>query len=317
MTHFGWTRTVGVPLLALGIAGLSAGVQAQQQDPNQQRQQQEDQQYREDSEFERGRQPDRRQYDRDDRGAQFQQDQQRRQGWQQGQDETAGLGVQVVEDRRDRGVRVTRVHPGSPAQQTGLQRGDTIIEVDGQSVQSPQDLVSIIRERSPGDRAELVVLRNGREQSVQVRLESREEALARQQEQFRRSDRQQFDQYGQARQRQDDQYAERQYQARRPRDDWRFERGPGFGPPNRRGDDLSSHIMALEQEVQRLSGEIQDLKQMLGRRPPTRQRMTQRERFQQSPDRFQEDQFQRDQDQFQREQDQFQREQDQFRQERN
>ena len=90
------------------------------------------------------------------------------------------IGVTVVE-RGGMGVRVTRVAPQSPAAQAGIKPGDTILEVNGNSVQSPQQLVSQVRETEPGQTAEFAVLRGGREVAVQVRVSTREQALTSEQ----------------------------------------------------------------------------------------------------------------------------------------
>jgi hypothetical protein len=90
------------------------------------------------------------------------------------------IGVTVVE-RGGMGVRVTRVAPQSPANQAGIKPGDTILEVNGNSVQSPQQLVAQVRETEPGQTAEFAVLRGGREVAVQVRVSTREQALTAEQ----------------------------------------------------------------------------------------------------------------------------------------
>jgi hypothetical protein len=90
------------------------------------------------------------------------------------------VGVTVVE-RGGMGVRVTRVAPNSPAAQAGIKPGDTILEVNGNSVQSPQQLVSQVGETEPGQTAEFAVLRGGREIALQVRVSTREQALTREQ----------------------------------------------------------------------------------------------------------------------------------------
>jgi len=86
------------------------------------------------------------------------------------------IGVTVVE-RGGLGVRVVRVQPQSPAAQAGIRPGDTILEVDGRSVQSPPQLVAVIQESEAGESAELSVIRSGREYQIPVRLATREQAL--------------------------------------------------------------------------------------------------------------------------------------------
>ena len=92
------------------------------------------------------------------------------------QGQRPAIGVTVIE-RGGMGVRVTRVLPQSPAAQAGLEPGDTILEVDGRRVATPQQLISAIESNQVGDTAELAVLSDGRERAVNVRLSSRQEAL--------------------------------------------------------------------------------------------------------------------------------------------
>jgi S1-C subfamily serine protease len=50
------------------------------------------------------------------------------------------------------GAVVAGVVPGSPAAKAGLQQGDTITSVDGQSVDSPQTLTTRLQNHRPGDK---------------------------------------------------------------------------------------------------------------------------------------------------------------------
>ncbi len=95
-----------------------------------------------------------------------------------GQDEDAGLGVNIVSEGSQEGVTVVRVFPDTPAEQMGIQEGDRITQVNGQEVQSTQEFISQIREMNPGDQVQLEVDRNQEEIIVSGQLESRDEALA-------------------------------------------------------------------------------------------------------------------------------------------
>ncbi len=66
-------------------------------------------------------------------------------------------------DNRDpvKGARVMQVYDSSPASRAGLQIGDVILRVDESWVTNPNDLVREVRDRDPGDRAVIVVNRNG------------------------------------------------------------------------------------------------------------------------------------------------------------
>lgn len=114
-------------------------------------------------------------------GSQRDEQQRRRLFGNRGSNREPAIGVTVVE-RGGMGVRVTRVNSQSPAAQAGIRPGDTIIEVDGRRVSSPRELVSAIQNSEVGETADFAVLRDGREQSLQVRLSSRQEALGRDQQ---------------------------------------------------------------------------------------------------------------------------------------
>ena len=63
---------------------------------------------------------------------------------------TAVVGVD------DEGVLITGVRDGSPAEEAGLKRGDRILELDGQPVETTRDLRRVMRGLEPEDnRADL------------------------------------------------------------------------------------------------------------------------------------------------------------------
>ena len=79
------------------------------------------------------------------------------------------------------GVLVLGVDPGSGAAAAGLRSarngarggivlGDVIRSVNGRPVRSPNDVYSALQKSRPGDDADLVVLRDGKEQAVKVKL---------------------------------------------------------------------------------------------------------------------------------------------------
>jgi Do/DeqQ family serine protease len=69
------------------------------------------------------------------------------------------------------GVIISSVAPGSAAERAGLKRGDIINSLDGQAVHDTNTLRNRIAEAGPGTTAELVILRDGAEKKVSVRLE--------------------------------------------------------------------------------------------------------------------------------------------------
>ncbi|HNT98221.1 MAG TPA: PDZ domain-containing protein, partial [Elusimicrobiales bacterium] len=70
---------------------------------------------------------------------------------------------------------INEVIAGSPAEKAGFRRGDVIVSCDGTPVETNEDLIHRIYTRRPGDKAEIVFLRDGREMSVSVTLAERTE----------------------------------------------------------------------------------------------------------------------------------------------
>ncbi len=82
------------------------------------------------------------------------------------------LGVQTAEQNEQ--VRVTQVVAGSPAARAGIKVGDVVVSIDGAEVKSSSDLMEAIGSRKVGDEADLVILREGKEHSVTIKLEKRD-----------------------------------------------------------------------------------------------------------------------------------------------
>ncbi len=70
-----------------------------------------------------------------------------------------------------RGVLVSRVFPGSPASKAGLREGDIITRVDGEPLNSAEDLQSMVKLRKAGETLRLEIYRNGVKRIVDVGLE--------------------------------------------------------------------------------------------------------------------------------------------------
>lgn len=71
---------------------------------------------------------------------------------------------------------INEVIAGSPAENAGFRRGDIIVSCDGTPVETNEELIHRIYTRRPGDRAEIIFLRDGREMSASVTLVERPEA---------------------------------------------------------------------------------------------------------------------------------------------
>lgn len=75
-----------------------------------------------------------------------------------------------------RGLGVSRVTEGSPADKAGLKKGDVILQFDGESVTSTRKLFRLIGEAAPEQTVRLTISRGGAEQQLSVTLGQREEA---------------------------------------------------------------------------------------------------------------------------------------------
>lgn len=68
------------------------------------------------------------------------------------------------------GAVVQSVTTESPAEAAGLQSGDVITEIDGESVATPQDLVDAVGAKQPGDTVTLTVERTGEQEPLSVKV---------------------------------------------------------------------------------------------------------------------------------------------------
>jgi hypothetical protein len=69
---------------------------------------------------------------------------------------------------KDAGVFVGSVEKDGPAAKAGLQVGDIVTKVDGDTIASTRELVRAIRHRKPGETVEVGLLRNGAGRTVKV-----------------------------------------------------------------------------------------------------------------------------------------------------
>jgi len=91
------------------------------------------------------------------------------------------LGVSTSVSPSGPGALVRKITPNSPAARSGLHAGttasgtdgDLIVAVDGKPVTSPDDVISIISQKKPGDKATVAVVRNGSRVSIDVTLGTR------------------------------------------------------------------------------------------------------------------------------------------------
>jgi serine protease Do len=74
-----------------------------------------------------------------------------------------------------KGLVVSQVFPGSPAQKAGLRRGDVILSFAGRTVDSAGTLTRTVGLAEPGSSHEIKVIRDGKAMSFKVTLDEREE----------------------------------------------------------------------------------------------------------------------------------------------
>ena len=94
------------------------------------------------------------------------------------------LGIAVVEINADRakalhlseerGIEVTCVDPGSPADKAGLKQGDVVLEYNGERVEGGEQFIRLVRETPPGRAAKLTVWRNNASQTLTATIGQRQ-----------------------------------------------------------------------------------------------------------------------------------------------
>jgi putative serine protease PepD len=85
---------------------------------------------------------------------------------------TGFLGVAVADSASGDGALIQQVASGSPADDGGLQPGDIVSAIGGDSVSSADDLVAAVRGHKPGDKVKVTFERNGTERTATVTLGS-------------------------------------------------------------------------------------------------------------------------------------------------
>jgi predicted metalloprotease with PDZ domain len=73
----------------------------------------------------------------------------------------------------DHGITVHEVAPDSPALKAGLKSGDVIVKANDQEIKDTDSFLRLMEGKKPGDKLDLGVLRNGKEQQMTVTLGER------------------------------------------------------------------------------------------------------------------------------------------------
>jgi putative serine protease PepD len=82
-----------------------------------------------------------------------------------------GAKVQTGKDNGN-GAEIDEVLEDTPAAKSGLQKGDVVVEVNGERVTDGIALIVAIRSHQPGETLEFTVERNGQERTIAVTLDS-------------------------------------------------------------------------------------------------------------------------------------------------
>jgi S1-C subfamily serine protease len=73
------------------------------------------------------------------------------------------------------GVLLSGVRPGSPAEKGRLRRGDLLIKLGRHDIRSIEDFMFVLNASQPGETARAVVVRDGKELTLEVTFEARGE----------------------------------------------------------------------------------------------------------------------------------------------
>ena len=95
-----------------------------------------------------------------------------------GKVERAYLGVSNGTPQDRSGAVVDTVVPGGPAAGAGLQPNDKIVDIDGRTIQSSEDVSAAVDARKPGEKAKVTVIRGGDRRTLTVDLGTRPETPA-------------------------------------------------------------------------------------------------------------------------------------------
>jgi serine protease Do len=74
------------------------------------------------------------------------------------------------------GALVSAVIPGDPAEKAGIEPGDIIVEFDGKPIENVNDLPRTVAATAPGKKAEIKLIREGKEKVLSVEIAEKREA---------------------------------------------------------------------------------------------------------------------------------------------
>jgi serine protease Do len=92
----------------------------------------------------------------------------------------SSIGITVRDQAGASGVVVENVREGTPAIRAGLQKGDIVVEFDGEPARSARQFTRLVRETAPGRAVKMTVLREGSRRTVDITPEARDSATLQQ-----------------------------------------------------------------------------------------------------------------------------------------
>lgn len=87
----------------------------------------------------------------------------------------SSIGVTVTDQSGDNaGVLIESVQDGTPATRAGLQKGDVVLEFDGERTRSARQFTRLVRETPPGRSVKMTVMRGGSKRTLDIMPEPRD-----------------------------------------------------------------------------------------------------------------------------------------------
>ncbi len=79
----------------------------------------------------------------------------------------------ILLDEGEKGVEVKAVLPSSTAARAGLQKGDILRAIDGETVNKSFDVIYVIKQKQPGDEVDLRIERQGENKQLKIRFDKK------------------------------------------------------------------------------------------------------------------------------------------------
>jgi serine protease Do len=83
---------------------------------------------------------------------------------------TPRLAASLSLPPQTQGIIITQILPGSPASQSGLKVNDVITKINDQQIDGTHPISSILLHTRPGDKVRLTIIRDGKQQTVDLTL---------------------------------------------------------------------------------------------------------------------------------------------------